>query len=249
MKKLLPFLAILGFNLHFLTASMVGNLADPALLEEGLWISDLSWSNLRLGMSGDIVFDKRMRSSRETRGISHPELNWQLFVTDLGWNVKERFDLHLLVGPVTKVNMCWRREGALTEASGNQGLFWGASSKLILLEVEDTTLGVDFHGGGIAWIKGALVQNGLPLPKSFSSNLHFWQIAAGLSQHIGSFRPYVGGVVDHLVYHIENLRFKNLVAVGLVEGCSFSFGSCIFLNLEVRQFFESGLSLSGELRF
>lgn len=113
--------------------------------------------------------------------------------------------------------------------------------------MEDTTLGVDFHGGGIAKIEGVLTQNGLP--KSFSSTLHFWQLAAGLSQHLGPLRPYVGGVVDHLVYRLHNVRFKNLLAVGLVEGCSFSFGSCIFLNLEARQFFESGLTLSGELRF
>lgn len=117
MKKRLLFLAILGFNFHSLSASSVGNFADPAVLEEGFWIPDCSWASIRLGIGEDFLFDKRMSSSQG-------RLAWQLFTCDVGWNVRERWDLHLLVGPVTAVNLFWKTHGTLYETTGDQGIFW-----------------------------------------------------------------------------------------------------------------------------
>jgi hypothetical protein len=155
MKKLLQFLLIYASNLG---ASLIGNPADPSILDEGFWISDRCWSNLRMGMSGDFLIEKRMRSCRFSKGlgISNPEMNWQL--------------------------------------------------------------------------------------------------AAGFSQNLGPLKPYIGGVTSHLVYVLNrtegrHLRFHDLLAAGVFEGCTLSVGSRILLNIEARQFFESGVSLSGEIRF
>lgn len=188
------------------------------------------------------------------RSISKTELNWTLGLCDVGWNIKERFDFHLLAGPVSSLDLHWQEPGAFLKAAGDRGLFWGASSKLILLEMQDTTLGIDFHGGGVQWIRGALLRNGVPQPESLSSRLYFWQVAGGISQNFGFLRPYIGGVTSHLVYVLESLsngsfRFRDFLAAGAFEGCSITLGSKVFLNIEVRQFFESGLSLSGEFRF
>lgn len=253
-KKLLRFLAIFASNI--LGASLIGNPADPALLEEGMWISDCSWASLRAGISADLLFEKRMRPCRVSSdfGISKAEMSWTLAAWDLGWNIKERFDLHLLAGPASSVKLQWLQEGAAYEASGDRGLFWGASSKLVLLEMEDTALGVDFHGGGIQWIEGPLLRNGVPESGTFSSRLYFWQIGAGLSQNLGALKPYVGAATSHLVYVLsphagKKLRFHDFLGVGTFEGCTLSLGSRVFLSVEARQFFESGVSLSGEIRF
>lgn len=187
-------------------------------------------------------------------GISNPEMDWKMAIWDIGWNVKERFDLHILAGPVSSIDLSWQQDGARYVAAGDRGLFWGGSSKLVLLEMQDTTFGVDFHGGGIQWVEGPLLRNGTPENDSFTSRMYFWQLAAGFSQNLGALRPYIGAATSHLVYVLKksasrHLRFHDLLAAGAFEGCTLSFGSRIFLNIEARQFFESGVSLSGELRF
>lgn len=253
-KKLLRFLAI--FASSALGASLIGNPADPAILEEGVWISDCSWSSARAGITGDLLFEKRLRTCRVSSraGITRPELSWKLACWDIGWNIKERFDLHLLAGPASSVTLQWQQEGVAYDACAGSGLFWGASSKLVLLEMQDTALGVDFHGGGIQWIEGPLLKNGAPESGAFSSRLYFWQLGAGISQNLGALKPYIGAATSHLVYvlnpHLgKRMRFHDFLAVGVFEGCTLSLGSRVFLNIEARQLFESGLSLSGEIRF
>lgn len=253
-KKLLRFPAI--FASSALGASLIGNPADPALLEEGVWIPDSSWASLRAGISGDLLFEKRMRPCRYSSGlgVAKSEMSWKLACWDLGWNIKERFDLHLLAGPAASVKLKWQQGGAAYDALGDRGLFWGASSKLVLLEVQDTALGVDFHGGGIQWVEGPLLKNGVPESGTFSSRLYFWQIGAGLSQNLGALKPYIGAATSRLVYVLspgsgKRMRFHDLLAVGTFEGCTLSLGSSVFLSVEARQIFESGVSLSGEIRF
>lgn len=251
MKKTLIFLLLFRSVL----ASPIGNPADPAVLEEGFWIPDHCWSSLRTGVTGDFLFAKRLRPCHRLHDlmIYRPELNWRLAVADVGWNIRERFDIHLLAGPVSSVDFQWRQAGSAYVASGNQGLFWGASSKLIVLDVKDTTVGFDFHGGGIQWIRGPITQNGRAFIESFSSHLYFWQIAGGLSQNIGLFKPYIGAVVNQfastITFSHPRLRFHDFLQIGAFEGCSLSLGKRVFLNVEARQFFESGLAVSGEIRF
>jgi hypothetical protein len=239
-----------------LFANWIGNPADPALLDEGFWIPDTSCSSARLGMSGDCLLSKRLKASPESSklGISRPEMNWQLMACDMGWNVKERLDLHVLVGPLAKLNLSWFQKGVFYEALGSRGVYWGSSSKLVLLDVQDTVLGVDARIGGVQWIKGTLLANGALFRENSSMRLYFWQVGAGLSQNLGALKPYFGAVMQQLVTVMhtsgfKHVRLNNLILVGMYEGCSVSLGSRVFLNLEARQFFESGVSVSGEVRF
>ena len=199
---------------------------------------------------------KRLQPCRLSKGlgISRPEMKWRLAVSDIGWNIRERFDLHFLAGPIAYLQFQWLQGGHEYTANSDQGLFWGASSKVVVLEVKDTTLGVDFHGGGIEWMRGPFMQNGEPFSKDFSSRLYFWQIAAGLSQNAGMFRPYAGAALNQLtcIFHPSDekkRRFHDLLKVGIYEGCTLTLGSRVFLNIEARQIFESGLAIAGELRF
>lgn len=237
-------------------ASLIGNPSDPAILEEGFWISDRCFSSARAGMAGDFLFAKRLRTCRTSRNldVSRPEMNWNLALADVGWNIRERFDLHLLTGPAAAIHYRWRVRETGYEARSHQGVFWGGSAKLALLDIRETTLGMDFHGGGIGRMEGSVLENGRPTAGDFSSRLYFWQIAAGISQAVGSLRPYVGGAVQQLSCKIHcaafrHMRFHDLIRTGLYEGCSFNFGTKIFLNIEARQFFETGLSVAGEMRF
>ncbi len=119
--------------------------------------------------------------------------------------------------------------------------------------MEDTSIGFDFHGGGIEWMEGTLTRNGHLASSDFSSRLYFWQLAAGLSQHIGVIRPYIGGAVNQLtcLFHLSGhrVRLHDLIKPGMFEGCTLNLGSRVYLNVEARQFFESGLAVTGEFRF
>jgi hypothetical protein len=236
-------------------ASFVGCPSNPSTLEEGFFISDRCWSSVHAAISGDVLFNKRLKPCRSSRhlGISHSEMSWTLAACDFGWDIRERASFHLLAGPAIAARIRWRQGNEAVTASSSQGAFWSASAKLIVLEIKDTALGVDFHGGSIEWMHGPLMVNQSSL-STFSSRMYFWQIAAGLSQNAGIFRPYAAGVVDRTVSivrsrQLKKHRFHDLVHTGIAEGCSLTIGSRILLNIEARQFFESGITLSGELRF
>jgi hypothetical protein len=246
MRKLQRFLAILSFSLSELSASLIGNPSSPAVLQEGWWIPDTCWSSLRIGVAGDFLLSKRMRPCHRSahRGLSHAQLNWQVTAVDVGWDIRERFDLDLFLGPAPEVELHWKKG----RADGNGGIFWGGSAKLILVEIEDTTLGLDVHGGGTYGIAGMLSD------QQFDARLRFWQAALGCSQNFRLFKPYVGAAFNHLFMIVhpkksKKLRFHDVLAIGMYEGFSFNLGTRVFLNFEARQFFETGLSVSGEMRF
>ncbi len=239
-----------------LFASWVGNPADPCVLGEGLWIKDTSFSSLRVGVNGDYLLTKRMRPARVSQkaGVSGAELSWRLISCDISWNIKERFSLGILVGSASAANVLWRQNSTFYQAPGRSGLFWGADAKLILLEMKETSLGVDARIAEIRNVEGVLLANGRAVSGEFSSRLYFWQVGVGLSQDLGFLKPYAGAVVERLTARIRapecgSLRLRDLLLIGTYEGCSVTLGSKMFLNIEARQFFESGLSLSGELRF
>jgi hypothetical protein len=255
--RILPIALLAGFLLfRTAEASFVGCPSNPAILEEGFFISDRCWSNIHAAVSGDFLFNKRLRTCRASSGlgISHSEMRWNLAVCDIGWDIRERFCFNLLAGPAASVKLRWQQNEAAFTASSQRGMFWGGSSKLVVLEVHDTALGVDFQGGGIEWMQGPVSINQTSLPAKFHSRLYFWQLAAGLSQNAGIFRPYAAAAVNQLVCIVRSpifkkLRFHDLVRVGMIEGCAFTLGSRICLNIEARQFFETGVTLSGEIRF
>ena len=237
-------------------ASFVGSPASPAILEEGFFISDRCWSNIQAAVSGDFLFNKRLRTCRTSQGlgINHTEMSWTLAVCDVAWDIRERFSIHLLAGPAASVKFEWQQSKAALHMSSSRGMFWGGCAKLILLEMQDTTLGVDFQGGGIDWMQGSVSMNGVSLSEKFYSRLYFWQLAAGLSSKVDIFRPYAGVAINQMDCIIRSalfkkLRFHDLVEVGMYEGCSIIVNPKSSLSVEARQFFEWGLVLSGEIRF
>ncbi len=113
---------------------------------------------------------------------------------DIGWNMRERFEIRAFTGPAAAADLCWRHLAVLYEANGLDGILWGGAAKLVLLEIQDTTFGLDIKGGGIdGVIEGPLVENGKVLPGGFSGSVRFWQIAPGISQNIGPLRPLYRG--------------------------------------------------------
>lgn len=238
-----------------LHASPIGNLAAPSLLEEGFWIPDCSWSGIRAGVSGDILFHKRLTASHASRvrGVRGSEISGSSSWCDIIWNIRERWDVCVMAGYAHPTDLQFLLNDAAYEALGNRGTVWGGSSTFVLLEKKDTSLGVNIHAGGTSRIRGPFLQNGRPFAKDFSSHVYFWQFAAGLSQRIGVFTPYFGAVLQKFFCLVrangfERVRFHVLCPVGLYEGCSMTLGSRVSLHLEARQFFESGLMLSGEVR-
>ena len=90
-----------------LAAAPIGNPADPAVLEEGFWISDRCWSSLRFGLSGDFLAQKRLRPdpSCSDLGIGESEIGWKAAVCDIGWNMRERFEIRAFTGPAAAADL------------------------------------------------------------------------------------------------------------------------------------------------
>lgn len=239
-------------------ATFVGNPSSPAILEEGFFIPDRCWSNIRAGLIADFLFEKRLCPCgvSKHRGIHRPYMRGSTIVGLMGWNIRERFDLQLLVGPILRECQKWQQEGVAYRAKSHSGLWGGARANLILLEIRDTTLGVNGQVGGTDWMKGSLTQSKADLHQPCTNRFYFWQIAAGLSQQMVLFRPYAGGVVNHTISIIRSravpkhkIRLCDLVQTGLYEGCTFNLGTRIFLNVEARQFCETSFTASFEARF
>lgn len=218
-------------------AASIGNPSTPALLEEGLFIPDQTWSSPQAAYEGDFLLEKKLKSQSDS-GIEKAQLEGNSQLGELAWCIRERFLLQVELGTGA---FKWRWNGSNLSFSEkvNGGLIYNGSAKLLILEVKETSIAVDGHVGGWSGMKG----------NSGSAHFRYWQFAVGLTQKIGMFAPYAGVAINQSRYKIDQIYFRGEETVGPFLGCSLTNGALIFLNLEWRGWFEEGLSLSGQIRF
>lgn len=165
----------------------------------------------------------------------------------------ERLDLSLLLGSGQNTFQMMQGMKAIS-AQVSGGLIWYGEGKLILIEVQDTTLSVFGEAGGWDWMTGPFYQNDVPLASKGQLKMRFWEVGAALSQQIGLFSPYMGVVIMHSRWTMEQpflgtFYFHQKYPVGPFLGCTLSRASKILLNIEWRGWIENALTLSGEIRF
>lgn len=206
-----------------LIAAPVGNPTLPFLLEEGFAIPDTAWSNLQSGIIGDYLFQKKMRSHQE-------QINFSGFseAANVVWNIRERFNIGFVLGSAQyKLKHKMR-----------SGILFTGDAKLIIFNVKDTTFALDGQVGG--W-NGSL------------SHLRYWQVGMALTQKLGYISPYAGCAIHRMRGKIsttpETLWFHEIHHLGPFGGISFSNGDLFLFNVEYRALFESGLTLSAQIRF
>lgn len=236
MKKRFLFLASFLFN-NSLFSFATGNPAAPALLEEGLWIPDTNWSNPQAGGEGDYLFNKKF-SSEEVDHVSAFGSSQQGFVN---WTLFERFSAQAFLG-TGDYTWQWQEEGELFRGVFRNGFLWRVDGKLILFEVRDTSFALDGQVGG--WGSGQ---------KGNRASWTYWQASFAITQNMSFFAPYLGVGVNQTEAKVESglqtFYFQSSHSFGVFGGGSFVFGRRFSLNVEWRQGFEQGLSVSGQARF
>lgn len=238
----------------FLFSAPIGNPSLPALLEEGFFISDHSWSNPQSGVGGDSLLLKRFRPCHSVHSaIRQMRVSGCSAMGNATWNIRERLGIQVDLGS-GQFQWRWEEEGKNIAGQIDGGLIWSGDAKMVLLEMRDTSLGVALRAGGWDWMSGPASVNGSPLQKMAHSQLRYWQVGAALTQKISCFAPYLGAVVNRSRLKISRLsvgsgRFHARHQVGLFGGCSLTTGARFLLNLEWRGWFEQGVALSAQVRF
>lgn len=226
------------------------------MLQRGFFISDLSFSNPQAGYTGDGLFQKRFqpRSASRSFGLHKAQLQGASQVGNVTWNILERINLQFELGS-GQFEWQWKQDGPLF-VSGKiaDGLIWNGSAKAVFFEVKDTLIAAAAHAGGWNWMTGHAVAGGVPIEGTSHSRMHYWQLGAAITQKISIFSPYMGIVANQTELKISRLstgtgRLRSRHKMGAFGGCTLSSGSCFFLNLEWRGWFEHAFSFAGQVRF
>jgi hypothetical protein len=251
------FFLILGFFVCILfpfEGSPVGNPNLPFLLEEGFVISDLSWSNPQCGFAVDYLIQKRLRPPLSHGGarLSKASLSGLSELGVVAWSIRDRFNLQLQIGS-GQFSMQWQQKNLSILSALKGGLLWGCDGKLVLLGIRDTSFGIDAQAGGWDWMGGPSTTNGV-FSLSANSLFRYWQVGVAMTQKISLFSPYIGWLVNRSRSKVWGLSSGTIWLharhdMGPFGGCSLSNGDRFLLNIEWRGWFETGVSLSGHIRF
>jgi len=233
----------------------IGNPSLPTLLEEGLFISDKSWANPQASFQADVLIQKRLDSSESVGGFSIQSASLK-GVSEIGiltWNIRERFNLALQLGS-GQFDWSWKQNGSKMSGTSNGGLIWGGDARLLIFEIKNTAFSIDGQAGGWDWMDGSASLDKVTLSKAPQTSFRYWQIAAGFSQKISFFSPYIGYAVNDTEFSVTQLstgdeKFHESYRSGPFIGFSLCNGSYFLFNAEYRGLFEDGTAFSFQLRF
>ncbi len=236
-------------------AAPVGNLAEPKMLEEGIFISEDGLVSVRAGYQGDFVFDRRLKD------LDDAEINTNAGTVTL--NINKKIDVYGIFGAT---------DGTFEETYGSTkvkyetdtAFSWGVGAKAILFEHKDTVIGLDGKYFNAEPDLDKVTINGVSYDKASlgitDAKVEYdeYQIALGVAQKINMFVPY-GGVkysrakgkatVTYSGTKYESDDAKNKDDIGLFIGCSILPLKNISLNVEGRFLDEEALMVSGQIRF
>jgi hypothetical protein len=253
-----------------LFAAPVGNPAFSQLLQEGYFIPNHYWVDLRLGYEGDFVGDARMKQQEEGSGRVdnyRQDTNSGLVTV----NFLDRLDVYTVLGS-TRVCADWRfiEPGPLTNRVAMETSYhfsWAVGGRGILYEWGNTILGIGGRYNRTCLKPVWMTINGIPMPTA-GTRLHWreWQVDLDISHKIDLFIPYIGikysnahtkvgtfkmGAVPIAISNSGSgaLHMTNRTPVGLVIGCALTTGKFFMLNIEGRLIDEEAATIVGDFRF
>jgi hypothetical protein len=261
MKKVLIYFFIFITNVIF--AAPVGNPLNPEIIDEGFFISPVSWVNFRLGYEGIFVSDARMDKELEKGKIDN-------FKNDINsgsitLNIKNRIDMFGILG-ASRIRSDWRfiNSGVMSriEIESKYKFYWATGTKIILFQWHNTALSA---GGRYSCTKPTLsfiTSDGIPHDTT-DGQIRFkdWQVDMGIAHEIDIFIPYVGVKYSRAKAKIINspitiamnsqnfLKMKNRDRFGVYAGCSLSNSKYFMLTIEARFLDEEAISVVGEMKF
>lgn len=253
------FLIFLSLYTVVCFAEPVSNPAVPALLQEGLFIPDTSWVNIRLNAETRYTNSLSLRPAESISSLSvqTPQLSGWLSTGGIVLNIRERADIYAAFGG-GRMKFDFQNAGQLYQGKSESGFYWAVGSRVSLIEVKNLTIGVDVNyqrheADSLYFLRNDQAQENLT-PTLCLSEFQINVAAAYFSEIL---TPYFGvsynnvklDVTPFSLGNMNYLEFKSDDLVGIFLGTSFSNRSIFFLNCEVRLINETSFLISGDFRF
>jgi hypothetical protein len=262
MKKNL-FTLFIFFTLKSFSAP-VGNPLNPALIEQGFFISPSSAVNFRIGYEGNFVKDSNLKKTVIQRGKIDDfkqDINSGTFTL----NFQNRLDIIAVLG-ASKIKSNWRFDennvSKRIELETNYRFYYALAARVILFEWGNTVLGSGARYSeakpSIFWLlKDSTLQN----INEAAVNYKDWQVDLGLSHKIDIFVPYIGikylnskakimNVISVIAdNNLTYMKMKSRDNFGLYLGTSLSNSKYFLFTIEARLIDEEAISVFGEIKF
>lgn len=250
----MKFFSILFFFPLLLSADWVGSPSLPAIVQEGLFLSDRSFASFRGGIDGAYAFNEKLKFGRKERKMGYHSLHVEgpSYLGVMVMNLRERVEFYLQPGTV-EFHAKFSKEINKYSRKSSFGFAGKAGARAIVIEIKDTTLGVDVH---YRYFDGNSKKTYSFLADACSWSLKEWQIGVGISQKIRFLTPYAGIAIRQSKQKIPSLltgekahlRANQKHKNGPYLGVIMSRGSCVLLGIEYHLYHESSLTLSLQMR-
>jgi hypothetical protein len=256
---------ILSLAFTALPAAPVGNPSAANMIQEGLFIPQDSWIDIRADYEGSFVTDRRLKQRADNmRRIDHYAIDTNAAKCTV--NFVNRCDIFAVLGEA-RICADWRVEnsfGTLSyiESETKYNFAWAAGLDAILLQWNKTEL---TFGGRYFYTHPRmlwLTKNGAAYSID-DARMKFaeWQCSLAISHQIDIFVPYIG--IKYSYAHsvlatvgttisdndTSHLRMKSRNRLGMVIGYATTTGKWYAVDLEARFFDEAALTIYGGFRF
>lgn len=232
----------------------VGCPSLPAILQQGAFLSDRSLASFRSGIEGSYVFNEKLCFARKERskGLTSLHVEGISFFGLFLMNLKERIEFYLEPGTI-EYRGSFRKEKESFSRKTGYNFAGKAGSRAIVLEIKDTSFGVDVH---YRFFNGYVKDEKNYLYHDLEWTMREWQIGVGVSQKIQKiFYPYVGLAIRQSKQKIPSLfcvdkprlRANQRHKKGLYCGFVVSKGALFLLGVEAHFYHET--SITGCLQF
>ncbi len=252
------------FSLLFspLSAMLVGNPAQPILVEKGIW-TPRYWCSFRVGYLDDWVYKQRFRDEFKLEGVTHTRtfLKLSTYAGIATLNFKNRLDLYGIVGS--------SRLQIDEEIFTKRALSWAVGSKLVWLKHKNLFFGADVKYFETNQKPKYFVVDGMAYNIVSNYRLRYKEIqgALGMSYRAWMFAPYVNAtyILTHIqpdppivlvrfpdMDEIVDLESKSIVGKkhwGMALGLTLVDSSKASLSFEWRVFNQNAIDVNGEIRF
>jgi hypothetical protein len=227
-------------------ASPLENPGSASTLDEGFFIKDTFWLNLRTKIEY-VSSPNEMLSFKNGHkyGLHNSRFKSESASAILTINIKERADIYGSCGIMEK-------KGSFTDPNvikfqSKRSPCWSIGTRITPIIIKNTILGVDAR---CSYFNGDLSH----LKKRSELAYSEYQISGGIAQIIKLFVPYAGLVWRNVKAEIKHYSHKSLKINerhlwGAALGCAFKIGSSTVFSLEMRGFSETSFTASLEARF
>jgi len=253
MKKLfLVILCILPFfSLHALPSF---NIAEPSLLKDGIFISDESFINVRLGFSqGYLKNEDFVFSNGPANNLI---ISATTALAKIIINLKERLDIGALIGTETP-SMSFKYQNNSFFLKFNENWFYCARFAATVFEIAKYSFGGNFLYYYFKSHTNYYLKNTLPFFTEYASfKKKGWVVNIGVTREFGAFSPYLGIAICNNSANFYGFSFlpqsvlkaNDNKLMGCFFGCGIENNFCL-LNIETRFINETAAYFSIDLRF